>query len=106
LKSDACFYEKKFVYGVDLRDAVGFGLWQTAYRSQAALNETNLIAARNAMAAYTDDEGRKLGINGKLLVVQTSMEYDAKKLTTLPLINGGETNPLLGMFDLLVVPQL
>jgi phage major head subunit gpT-like protein len=106
LSSDRVFYDRKFVFGVDCRDAAGFGLWQQAARSTEALTADNLMKVALAMAAIKNDEGQKMGIKGNLLVVPSSLEYVADKILTLPLINGGETNPLYNKFKLLVSSQL
>lgn len=100
------FMRKKFVYGVDCRDNAGFGLWQLAYGSKQTLDATNYAAARAAMMAFKDDEGKPLGIMPSLLVVPASLEGNARKLVLAETDAAGATNPWKGTADLLVTPWL
>lgn len=55
---DNVFWQDEYVYGVRARSNAGFGLWQLAYGSKAALDATNYAAARSAMRSLKGDEGR------------------------------------------------
>lgn len=98
--------EQRMLFGADARGNAGYGLWQTAYRSHAALDEAALIAVDTAMSAYTNDEGRQLGISPNLLVVGASNKHVAAKLLSQERLANGESNYLRGQMDLLVIPQL
>ena len=78
--SDRVFETNEFVYGVDGRANAGFGLWQLAYGSQAALNRANFRAARQAMINLKADYGRPMGIKPNVLVVGPSLEQTARDL--------------------------
>ncbi len=78
--SDRVFETNEFVYGVDGRCNAGFGLWQLAYGSQAALNRANFRAARQAMIALKSDFGRPMGIKPNVLVCGPSLEQTARDL--------------------------
>ncbi len=104
-KSDRVWEKNEFAYGVDGRCNAGFGLWQLAYGSKAALNRANLRAARQAMISLKADYGRPLGINPTLLVVGPSLEQTARDLIKskfLP-VDGAPGEPVLmgavGMID-------
>ena len=49
--SDHVFMKKEFLYGVDARCNVGFGLWQMAYASNTALDGDSLEARRSRRCA-------------------------------------------------------
>jgi phage major head subunit gpT-like protein len=74
------FMRDVYIYGVDARLNVGFGLWQLAYASKQPLTEANLNAAFDAMRAFKGDNGRPLNIKPSLLVVPTTLRQTAKKL--------------------------
>lgn len=78
--SDFVFQRNQFVYGVDGRCNAGYGLWQLAYASGAALTRTNFRAARTAMINLKSDFGRPLGVKPNLLVVPPALESTARDL--------------------------
>jgi phage major head subunit gpT-like protein len=106
------FMRNAFRYGVDARYAVAVGLWQKAYKSTQTLNGTYYGAARAAMMAYENEEGRKLGVKPSLLVVPPSLEGSARELLNNqfiigdPTAGGSKENVWRGTADLLVVPEL
>jgi len=63
------FMRKEYLYGVDSRCNVGFGFWQMAFGSKAALSAENFEAAYAAMGAFKGDHGSPLGVRPNLLVV-------------------------------------
>ncbi|MBY6244191.1 Mu-like prophage major head subunit gpT family protein, partial [Methylosinus sp. Sm6] len=81
-QSDRVFASNEYIYGVDGRCNVGYGLWQLAYASKAPLNRANFRAARQAMINLKADYGRPLGIKPTLLVVGPSLEQTARDLIT------------------------
>jgi len=105
LDDDNVFERNEYVYGVDGRWNVGFGLWQLAYASKQALDQTNLEAAIAAMGSQVGDHGRKLGIKAKVLLVPPTLEFKAKALLAATLPNGGE-NPLANAVRVEVCPWL
>jgi phage major head subunit gpT-like protein len=78
--SDRVFNANEYVYGTDGRCNAGFGLWQLAYASQAALTRTSFRAARQAMINFKADFGRPLGIKPNVLVCGPSLEQTARDL--------------------------
>jgi len=89
---DNVFNRGEYVYGVDTREAAGFGFWQMAFGSKADLTAANYEAAANKMMALTNDEGVKLGIKPNLLVVGTGNRAKARKIIKALLIDGGDSN--------------
>jgi phage major head subunit gpT-like protein len=93
---DNVFLNKEFIYGVDGRCNVGFGLWQLAYGSKQTLDSTSYAAARAAMQSLRGDSGRPLNIKPDTLVVPPSLESAALKLLNSELASGGESNEWKG----------
>lgn len=106
LTDDNVFHKKTFVYGVDARRNVGFGLWQLAYGSKQTLDDTSYAAARVALTGQKGDYGRPLGLMPKKLVVGPSNEGAARKLITSENKANGETNEWRGTAEVVVVPWL
>ena len=100
------FDRNEFVYGTYSRCNVGFGFWQMAYGSKAALNQANFRAARNAMMSLTSDEGRKLGIKPNLLVVGVSNGDAARELLKAERLANGASNVDLNLVQILEAPLL
>lgn len=68
------FMRDEFLWGVDMRCAAGFGLWQLAYASKEALTADSYMAARAAMQDMKGDHGRQLRLKPRLLVVPGTLE--------------------------------
>jgi phage major head subunit gpT-like protein len=100
------FYRGEFVWGVDGRCNAGYGLWQLAYKSKATLDETNFNAARAAMQALRKRDGDVINISPTKILVPPSLGPTARKLLNAELINGGESNTLKGLVDVVEVPYL
>lgn len=103
---DNVFDRGEFVYGVDMRCNVGYGLPQLAWGSKQTLNAANYAAARAAIGGMKADGGSPLGLTGNLLVVPQSLESAGRKLLNSEYGAGGETNEWKGTAELLVVPWL
>lgn len=91
--SDANVFENnEYVFGVDGRLNVGFGLWQQAYCSKATLDAAGYGAARQAMMAFKNDAGKPLGIMPNLLLVGPSNEKAALDVVTAERLANGASN--------------
>lgn len=99
------FMRREYLYGVNARVNVGFGLWQLAVRSTCPLTPSNFAAARATMASFKNDEGRPLGLVPDLLVAPMQLEEQARTQINCDLVNGN-SNPWRGAADLLVTPWL
>ncbi len=104
--SDHVYMLDEFLYGVDARGNWGFGFWQQAFGSKAALDETNFNAAVTAMMSFKSDKGRPLGINPSILVVGPSNRAAARALIEVEKKTGGADNPNYKAVEVLVVPWL
>lgn len=95
-----------FLYGVRGRSNVGFGLWQLARASRAALTEANYEAGRVAMATLRGDNRKKLGVKCTHVVVPAELEGDARRLLKNQLAPNGGTNPWADSAEIIVSPWL
>ena len=100
------FMNDHYLYGVRAPVNAGFGLWQLAYGSKAALNEANYAAARAAMMDFRSDEGRILGVKPMMLVVPPTLEDAALRVVNTTFSDGGGSNPWCQTAELLVTPYL
>ena len=74
-----------------------------------ALTKANVRTVREAMMAFTDDNGNKMGITPNMLLVPPALEDDAIEIvnSTLNPDNANNTiNPLEGSLELIVWPYL
>ncbi len=104
--SDHVFMADEYLYGVDGRGNVGFGFWQQAFGSKAALNTANFDAAIAAMGAHTSDKGRPLGIVPNMLIVGPSKRSAAKAVVEAEYKAQGESNTNYKAVEVVVVPWL
>lgn len=92
LASENVFNHNEYVFGVDGRLNVGFGLWQQAYCSKAVLDAAGYGAARQAMMGFKNDAGKPLGIMPNLLLVGPSNEKAALDVVTAERLANGASN--------------
>lgn len=90
----------------EARGAAGFTLPSLAYRSTATLNETNFVAARDAMAAWKDRNGDPRGIVPTHLVHGVSNRAAAENLIKKMNLAGGESNIHWNEVELLFAERL
>jgi phage major head subunit gpT-like protein len=103
---EQAFMRDVFLYGIRARGAAGLGLWQLAYKSEAALDETNFDAAYADMMSRKNDEGSDLGIQPRLLVVPPSLRAAAKQLIETQLTTNGGSNRNFAAVDVVVTSRL
>lgn len=102
---EAVFTRKEFRYGVDCRDAAGFGFWQLAFANKRALTPDNLWDSFSKMREFQADGGRKLGVKATMLVVPPSLEKLATQMLERELSNSS-SNELKGKLELVVADYL
>ncbi|TMP70248.1 head protein [Pseudoalteromonas sp. S1609] len=105
MDDEAVFTRKEYRYGVDCRDAAGFGFWQLAFANKRALTPDNLWDSIGKMRSFTADGGRKLGIKPTMLVVPASMEKLATRMLEREM-ESNSSNELKGRVELLVADYL
>lgn len=106
LRDDNVFMHNEYVYGVDGRLNVGYGLWQFAYGSRATLDATSYAAARQAMLSLKKSNGDSLSVNPSLLVVGPGNEGAAREILLNERNDSGATNKWRNSAKLLVLPEL
>lgn len=104
--SDVVFNSNEFRYGVYARHNVGFGLWQTAYMSRAALTSDSFDAAVAQMMSVKADGDRPMGISPNILVVPPALRADAHKVIKAITLDGGASNTNYDAVKVLVTPWL
>ncbi|MDR3173580.1 MAG: Mu-like prophage major head subunit gpT family protein [Treponema sp.] len=105
-KSERTFMQDKYTYGIRYRGSWGYGLWQQAVGSRAALSAGAYEAARLAMQTFKRDGGDPLGIAPTHLVVGPANEAAARAILAREFINGGDSNPNYHTAELMVVQYL
>ncbi|MDH1281045.1 Mu-like prophage major head subunit gpT family protein [Pseudomonas chengduensis] len=105
-KDENVFTRKEFIWGVDARLNVGYGLWQLAYASKETLDATSFNAAYAAMQELKGDNARPLGIRPKLLVVPPSLRATALEVVKAERNAAGATNINRDVVDVLTTPWL
>lgn len=91
----------EFLYGVDARLNVGFGLWQLAHASKQELTSANFNAVYAAMKGMKGDNGRPLNIRPSLLVVPPSLREQALEVVKAERKANGATNVNRDVVDVL-----
>jgi phage major head subunit gpT-like protein len=104
--SDHVFMGKEFLWGVDARRAIGFGLWQFAHMSKAALTSDSLQAAYEGMMGLKADGGQPLGIMPDLLVVPPGLDGAATIAVKNMFDAAGASNKTFNKVDTVTVPWL
>jgi len=104
--SDTVFIKDQYLYGIRYRCNAGYGFWQKALRSGAALTGDNLDAAIAAMMSFTGDGGKPLGITPTHLVVPPAHRAAANKAVKVMLADGGGSNANYNAVEVVVTPWL
>jgi phage major head subunit gpT-like protein len=105
-QDEMVFMSDTYRYGIRYRCNAGFGFWQLAYKSKAALDAGNFNAAMAAMMQTKADGGRPLGVKPTTLVVPPSLRADAMALIEAQLTTGGASNPNYKAVEVIVSPWL
>ena len=106
VNDEGVFVDDVYRYGIRYRCNAGFGFWQLAYKSKAALNAANFNNAVAAMMQVKADGGRPMGIKPTTLVVPPTLRAAARALIEAQLIDGGNSNPNYKAVEVIVSPWL
>lgn len=104
--NDTVFIKDQYLYGIRYRCNAGYGFWQKAFRSQAALTSDNLDAAIAAMMSFKGDGDKPLGITPTHLVVPPAHRAAANKAVKVMLGEGGASNANFEAVEVVVTPWL
>jgi len=105
-QSDHVFMKNEYLYGASGRWAAGYGFWQMAHMSKAALTGDNFDAAYEAMMGVKGDGGRELGMMPTHIMVGRSNRSSANKVIKAMLGDGGATNTNYDEVKVIVNPWL
>lgn len=103
-KDESVFWKDEFIYGVRGRSNAGFGLWQLAHASSAALTAENYDAARTAMTTLRKKNGRSMGVSPTHMIVPPALEGTARKLLKTEINDNGGSNEWVNSVELIVTP--
>jgi len=96
-QAEGVFKRKEFLYGVEARVAVGYGLPQVIYGSREPFTAAAYEAARLAMSSQKRIDGKTpLGINGTKLIIGEGNFKAANIIINNERDANGATNPWLG----------
>lgn len=104
--SDEVFMRNQFIYGTYARYNVGFGFWQMAYGSKAALTQANFRAARTAMMALKRDLGQPLNIVPTHILVGPTNSDAARDILLSERLANGQSNTDRNLVQIIEVPWL
>lgn len=105
-QDEGVFMRDECRYGIRYRCNAGFGFWQLAYKSKAALTAANFNAAFAAMMQIRADGGRPMGVKPTHLLVPPALRAQALGLIEAQLIGGGDSNPNWRAVEVIVSPWL
>lgn len=103
---DSVFIKDQYLYGIRYRCNAGYGFWQKAYRSGAALTGDNLDLAIAAMMSFKGDGGKALGVTPTHLLVPPSHRAAANKAVKVMFGDGGASNANYNAVEVIVTPWL
>ncbi|WP_273456387.1 Mu-like prophage major head subunit gpT family protein [Nevskia ramosa] len=89
---ESVFVRKEFRYGIDGRWNAGYGLWQLAYASRAALTHASLDAAITAMEGFKADGGEPLGVRPTAILFPSTLRATVENIIDKEKIDGGDSN--------------
>lgn len=104
--ADTVFIKDQYLYGIRYRCNAGYGFWQKAFRSGAALDNTNLDAAIAQMMSLKGDGGKPLGITPTHLIVPPALRAAANQCVKVMLGAGGASNANYNAVEVVVTPWL
>jgi phage major head subunit gpT-like protein len=102
-RSDTVFNLDQYLWGIRYRCNAGYGFWQLARKSQAALDTAAFTAGRTAMRELKGDGGRPLGIVPNILMVPPALEAAADAIVNVRTLAGGGDNPNFGKAKVVVM---
>lgn len=103
---DNVFWRDQYIWGARAIGGPGYGMWQTAFKSKADLNDTNLEAAISTLRDRKDEEGETLDIIPDTLLIPAALQWDATRLLGNPLLADGTRNIHQGAVRIVISNRL
>lgn len=98
------FLNNSYLFGVDGRLNVGYGMWQCAAASWNDLNESTFTEVYDGMLSVRGGSGEPLGIVPTVIVVPVALRAAAEKLLLRQQLDNGEDNPNYKRVEIIVSP--
>lgn len=100
------FLRNKYLFGVDGRLNVGYGMWQCAAASYNDLTTDSFGEVYDGMLSIKGSGGEPLGIVPSIIVVPVSLRAAAEKILLRQQLENGEDNPNYKRVEIIVSPYL
>ena len=100
------FLNDEFLWGTSGRCNAGYGMWQTAHKSKAALTAESFSAARVAMQTIRKKNGSVINLRPSKLIVPPALEGTARAILEAERNDAGATNIWRNTAKVEVVPYL
>ncbi|WP_327214666.1 Mu-like prophage major head subunit gpT family protein [Yersinia aleksiciae] len=100
------FLKNKYLFGVDGRLNVGYGMWQCAAASYDDLTTDNFGVVYDGMLSIKGSSGTPLGIVPSIIVVPVSLRAAAEKILLRQQLDNGEDNPNYKRVEIIISPYL
>ncbi|HDK6067977.1 TPA: Mu-like prophage major head subunit gpT family protein [Klebsiella variicola] len=100
------FLKNSYLFGVDGRLNVGYGMWQCAAASYDDLTEESFGQVYDGMLSIKGSSGDPLGIVPSIIVVPVSLRSAAEKILLRRQLDNGEDNPNYKRVEIIVSPYL
>lgn len=104
INDEKVFMSDLYRFGIRARGAAGYGFWQMAHKSNAALDGASFAEARVSMEMMRADGGNLMGINPTMLVVPPTLRSAAEELIEADKKANGASNTNYKSVELLVTP--
>ena len=98
---ESVFMRKEFLFGVEGRCNVGYGMWQTVLRSTEPLTAESVAKAQAQMMAYKAGNGDPIGIMPNVLLVPSALAMAGRKVCEASVLDNS-TNVMKGALKLTV----
>ncbi|WP_432323632.1 Mu-like prophage major head subunit gpT family protein [Yersinia enterocolitica] len=100
------FLKNKYLFGVDRRLNVGYGMWQCAAASYDDLTTDNFGVVYDGMLSIKGSSGTPLGIVPSIIVVPVALRAAAEKILLRQQLDNGEDNPNYKRVEIIISPYL
>jgi len=95
-----------YSFGGRWRGEAAYGFWQCAFGSKATLSAANFEAGYDAIANFTGDGGRKLGVVADTLITGFANRAAAEAILLKANLANGESNTNFKRVELIVTPWM
>lgn len=105
-ESAEVFLNNRFLFGIDGRLNVGYGMWQLAAASYSDLTPESFEEVYDGMMSVNGASGDSLEVFPTVLVVPVNLRSAAERLINRERLSNGESNPNYKRVEIIVTPYL